>query len=139
MLAGALHSGSAIVCQERFESERALDLIERERVTTMLGWATTLSAINVAGFALGGTDLLVLNGEVRFPITKRLGGAAFVDAGNTFVTIGDLTPGRLALGAGLGVRIRTPLAPFRLDVAYPFSNGYGQRGVRVHFSIGQMF
>ena len=99
----------------------------------------SLSAINVAGFALGGTDLLVLNGEMRFPITKRLGGAAFVDAGNTFARIGDLALGRLAVGAGLGVRIRTPLAPFRLDVAYPFSNAQGQRGVRVHFSIGQMF
>ena len=44
MLAGALHSGSAIVCQERFDAAGALDLIEREQVTTMLGWATTLSA-----------------------------------------------------------------------------------------------
>ena len=99
----------------------------------------SLSAINIAGFALGGTDLLVLNGEVRFPITKRFGGAAFVDAGNTFANVGDLALGRLALGAGLGVRIRTPLAPFRLDIAYPFSNDYGRSGVRVHFSIGQMF
>jgi outer membrane protein assembly factor BamA/autotransporter translocation and assembly factor TamB len=99
----------------------------------------SLSAINVAGFTLGGTDLLVLNGELRFPITKRLGGAAFVDAGNTFANVSDLTLGRLALGAGLGLRIRTPLAPFRLDVAYPFSDAYGQHGVRVHFSIGQMF
>jgi outer membrane protein assembly factor BamA len=99
----------------------------------------SLSAIDVAGFELGGTDLLVLNGEVRFPITKRFGGAVFVDAGNTFARSGDLALDGLAVGAGLGVRIRTPLAPFRLDVAYPFSNDYGQRGVRVHFSIGQMF
>jgi outer membrane protein assembly factor BamA len=99
----------------------------------------SLSAITVAGFELGGTDLLVLNGELRFPITKRLGGAVFVDAGNTFARLADLTPGRLALGAGLGLRIRTPLAPFRLDVAYPFRNEYGRHSVRVHFSIGQMF
>ena len=99
----------------------------------------SLSAINVAGFALGGTDLLVLNGELRFPISKRLGGAIFVDAGNTFASTADVTLGRLALGAGLGLRIRTPLAPLRLDVAHPFSEQYGRRGVRVHFSIGQMF
>jgi outer membrane translocation and assembly module TamA len=37
------------------------------------------------------------------------------------------------------VRIRTPLAPFRLDVAYPFNVVDGRHGVRVHFSIGQMF
>jgi len=99
----------------------------------------SLSAINIAGFALGGTDLLVLNGELRFPISKRLGGAAFVDAGNTFAAIRDVTLGHLALGAGLGLRIRTPLAPLRLDLAYPFSEQYGQHGIRVHFSIGQMF
>ena len=96
-------------------------------------------AINLAGFELGGTDLVVLNGELRFPISKRLGGATFVDAGNTFADIADVTPGQLALAAGIGVRVRTPLAPFRLDVAYAFSEAYGKRGVRVHFSIGQMF
>jgi outer membrane protein insertion porin family len=99
----------------------------------------SLSAINIAGFALGGIDLLVLNGELRFAITKRLGAAAFVDAGNTFAAVADIALGRLAVGAGLGLRLRTPLAPLRLDVAYPISNEYGVNGVRVHFSIGQMF
>ena len=107
---------------------------------TVRGYAEdSLSAINAAGFALGGTDLLVLNGELRFPITKRFSGAAFVDAGNTFASISDITLGRLALGAGLGVRFRTPLAPLRLDFAHPFSNEFGKHGIRVHFSIGQMF
>ncbi len=99
----------------------------------------SLSAITIGGFELGGTHLLVLNGELRFPLTKRFGAAAFVDAGNTFARANDLALGELALGAGLGLRIRTPLAPFRLDVAYPFSSVTGQRGVRVHFSIGQIF
>jgi outer membrane translocation and assembly module TamA len=108
--------------------------------STVRGYAEdSLSAINVAGFALGGTDLLVLNGELRFPISRLFGGAAFVDAGNTFASIADLTLGRLALGAGIGLRVRTPLAPLRLDVAYPFSDAYSRGGMRVHFSIGQMF
>ena len=34
---GRADSGSAIVCQERFDAEGRVDLIERERVTTMLG------------------------------------------------------------------------------------------------------
>jgi len=99
----------------------------------------SLSAFNVAGFALGGTELLVLNGEVRFPIRKAFSGAAFVDAGNTFASTADIALGRLAVGAGLGLRVRTPLAPLRLDFAYPFSSQYGQSGLRIHFSIGQMF
>jgi acyl-CoA synthetase (AMP-forming)/AMP-acid ligase II len=51
MLAGALHSGSAIVCQERFDAAAATELIERERVTSMLGWSTTLAAIDDAATA----------------------------------------------------------------------------------------
>ncbi|MGE0880646.1 MAG: class I adenylate-forming enzyme family protein [Acidimicrobiia bacterium] len=39
-LLGALYSGAAIVTQERFDVEGALDLIERERCETIGGWAT---------------------------------------------------------------------------------------------------
>jgi acyl-CoA synthetase (AMP-forming)/AMP-acid ligase II len=34
----ALHVGAALVCQERFEAGAALDLIERERPTVLMGW-----------------------------------------------------------------------------------------------------
>ncbi len=56
MLAGALHSGSTVVCQERFDAEGALDLIERERVTTMLGWATAMTAVGAAPPRAGATS-----------------------------------------------------------------------------------
>ena len=62
-----------------------------------------------------------------------------MDAGNTFASPADIALGRLAVGAGLGLRVRTPLAPLRLDFAYPFSSEFGQSGLRIHFSIGQMF
>ena len=108
--------------------------------STVRGYAEdSLSAINIAGFGLGGTDLLIMNGELRFPISRRLEGAAFVDAGNTFASTADLKLGSLAVSAGFGLRVRTPLAPLRLDFGYPFSDAYGQHGVRFHFSIGQMF
>ena len=41
----------------------------------------------------------------------------------------------LALGYGIGARIRTPLGPFRLDVAY----GQDVHQVRVQFSVGLTF
>jgi outer membrane protein assembly factor BamA len=118
-----------------------LDLLfEAGGTNTVRGYSEeSLSAFNVAGFALGGTDLLILNGELRFPIRKLFSGAAFVDAGNTFASPADIALGRLAVGAGLGLRVRTPLAPMRLDFAFPLSSGFGQSGLRVHFSIGQMF
>jgi acyl-CoA synthetase (AMP-forming)/AMP-acid ligase II len=39
-LLGALHSGAAVVSQERFDAAECLDLLERERCTSILGWAT---------------------------------------------------------------------------------------------------
>ena len=41
----------------------------------------------------------------------------------------------LAVGYGLGARLRTPIGPFRLDVAY----GQEDHKVRVHFSVGLAF
>jgi acyl-CoA synthetase (AMP-forming)/AMP-acid ligase II len=87
MLAGALHSGSAIVCQERFDAAGALDLIERERVTTMLGWATTLGAIH-EGAARGGRDVSSL-GSVPLPpstVANRLGPSSRGDPPNLGMT-----------------------------------------------------
>ncbi len=115
-------------------------LFEAGGTNTVRGYQEeSLSAFNVAGFALGGTELLILNGELRFPLRKLFSGAVFVDAGNTFASTADIALDGLAIGAGLGLRVRTPLAPLRLDFAYPFSSQYGQSGVRIHFSIGQMF
>ena len=61
-----------------------------------------------------------------------LGGAAFLDAGNAW---DEHSPRRLALGYGVGARVKTPIGPFRLDVAY----GQETHEVRVHFSVGLAF
>jgi acyl-CoA synthetase (AMP-forming)/AMP-acid ligase II len=39
-LLGALHSGAAVVSQERFEVGEALELLERERCDSIVGWAS---------------------------------------------------------------------------------------------------
>ena len=44
-LLGALHSGATVVAQPRFEVEEALDLLEAEQCTSLLGWANLLSEI----------------------------------------------------------------------------------------------
>jgi outer membrane protein assembly factor BamA len=103
----------------------------------------SLSAFNPEIFGTvivaGGSKLLVLNEEVRFPLFGLFSGAAFVDAGNTFTDQTGIVLGDLAVGAGLGLRIRTPLAPVRIDVGFPVSSKTGQTGARWHFSIGQIF
>jgi acyl-CoA synthetase (AMP-forming)/AMP-acid ligase II len=75
------------VCQERFDAAGALDLIERERVTTMLGWATTMAAID-EGSVAGGRDLSSL-GSVPLPestVGNRLGVSSRGDPPNLGMT-----------------------------------------------------
>ncbi|MFO7692061.1 MAG: translocation/assembly module TamB domain-containing protein, partial [Vicinamibacterales bacterium] len=100
----------------------------------------SLSAVQFAGFPVGGTKLLIVNQEVRFPLFSRwLQGAAFIDAGNTFGPGAPLKLDELAIGAGFGIRIMTPFAPIRIDVGYPLDRRPGDRPYQVHFSIGQIF
>ncbi|RVT53828.1 autotransporter assembly complex protein TamA [Rubrivivax albus] len=73
--------------------------------------------------------------ELARPVSRRLPsvwGAVFVDAGNAANDFGHLTP---AVGAGVGVRWRSPVGPLKLDWAY----GRELRKSRLHFSVGVTF
>jgi len=65
-------------------------------------------------------------------ILSDIGIAAFIDAGNAGDDVRSLHP---ALGYGLGARIKSPVGPFRLNLAY----GRDDRTVRLHFSAGVSF
>ena len=77
-----------------------------------------LSAYNAFGIPLGGTRLVVFNEEIRLPIFKIVKGVVFADAGNTFAERAGFSMSALEVGAGFGIRITTPLAPVRIDIAY---------------------
>ena len=96
-----------------------------------------LSAYSFFDAPLGGTKLLVGNAELRAPLFWRLSGVLFADAGNTFANAQPIRLNELGVGLGFGLRIKTPLAPIRIDLGFPRS--FGETGVRWHFSIGQMF
>jgi translocation and assembly module TamA len=74
----------------------------------------------------------VASAEVIHWIGESWGLAAFADAGNATDSVSDF---HVALGYGVGVRVRTPLGPFRLDLAY----GQYVHEVRLHFSVGLAF
>ena len=70
----------------------------------------------------------------RHPLDRRVRGAS--PRSSTRATPSTRCPdAHLALGYGVGARVRTPLGPFRLDVAY----GQDVHKVRVHFSVGLTF
>lgn len=91
------------------------------------------------GGPVGGNAVIVINNELRFPIWKTLGGAAFVDIGNVFPKVSF--PAREFTGtAGFGLRIKTPVGPVRFDIGFLVLNRpAGVPSFRRHFSLGQTF
>jgi outer membrane protein insertion porin family len=113
--------------------------------TTMRGFALdsvgTPATISESGFPKGGNGLVLLNGELRVPVWKDFGVAFFVDSGNVFERVTQIDFGELRASAGVGLRYRSPVGPFRLDVG--FKLGDPQAGDKsrhaIHFSFGQAF
>ena len=91
------------------------------------------------GDARGGNALLVFNQEVRFPIVWRFRGVGFIDAGNVFETVPDISFTDLAVGTGLGLRVETPVGLFRFDYGFALRRDDDEPIGRFFFSIGQAF
>ncbi len=108
-----------------------------------MGGADNLRGYNDDRF--WGNNTLLLSNEVRFPLDRKSGtlnGVFFVDIGDAwgansfnkenisgFAQHGSFSP---RVGFGIGIRVKTPVGPVRLDY------GIGETN-RTHFSIGQAF
>jgi outer membrane protein assembly factor BamA len=83
---------------------------------------TEVDSDDVQAYATGGNTLAVGNVEVRVPsplLGSALRFAFFVDVGSVWQRGGEgSTPVALRATPGMGVRLMTPVGPFRLDVAY---------------------
>jgi len=92
---------------------------------------------------IGGDSLLVGNFEVTFPIYEKiLKGAVFYDVGNVWADNSDfLVGGGYKSGVGVGIRVNTPVGPFRLDYGYPIvkNNNDDSKSGEFYFSISRGF
>jgi len=129
-LSGKLEGG-AVVGASRQEVPSTL-LFRTGGDTTVRGYAYESLGVQDGAATVPGRYYVVSSVEATRWINQTWGIATFVDAGNAFDDVHDL---KLALGYGVGARIRTPIGPFRFDVAY----GQQSRQVRVHFSVGLAF
>jgi translocation and assembly module TamA len=100
--------------------------------TTVRGYAFQSLGPRVGDATVGGRYYALASAEVVRWIGASWGIAAFVDAGNAADHVHDLKP---VYGYGVGGRLRTPIGPFRLDLAY----GEATKTVRVHLSVGLSF
>ncbi len=100
--------------------------------TTVRGYAFESLGVKRGQAVIGGRYYAVGSAEVTQWINESVGVAAFVDAGNATDSLAHFSP---AVGYGAGLRLRTPIGPFRFDAAY----GEETKEVRVHFSVGLSF
>ena len=100
--------------------------------TTVRGYAYESLGVQDGQATVPGRYYALASVEATRWLNATWGIAAFVDAGNAFDSLSDA---HLALGYGLGARVRTPIGPFRFDVAY----GEDSKQVRIHFSVGLSF
>jgi outer membrane protein assembly factor BamA len=99
--------------------------------------------ISTNGFPTGGNAVLILNGELRFPLKGDFGAVAFVDGGNVYRRVTEFDLGDLRSAAGLGLRYRSPFGPIRFDVGFKMARrvlgGELEPRAAFHFSLGQAF
>jgi len=88
----------------------------------------------VGGAALGLGSL-----EWRFPIYGAFGGGLFVDAGNVWSGPGAARAGDLRWGAGVGVRVETPVGPIRLEYGWKLDREPGESRGELFLSLGNPF
>jgi translocation and assembly module TamA len=100
---------------------------------------STCSLIRVP---VGGTQLLILNSEFRFPLRfrKGLSIAAFYDGGNVFGNIGfTKLAQQYTNSVGVGLRYATLVGPLRIDIGRNLNPMPGMKATQVFITLGQAF
>jgi outer membrane protein insertion porin family len=67
---------------------------------------------------VGGNALLIGNLEIRYPLLRMIKIAGFYDVGNVFRTFRKISTNNISHTLGIGLRVRTPLGPVRVDYGY---------------------
>jgi len=97
----------------------------------------------------GGTFWFEGSFEIRKKLNEYLGYAVFADYGNTWNGWKNVKISDVAVSIGMGIRVYTPIAPFRLDFGMKFYNPKDQKfifekniwdnNIVIHFGIGEAF
>ena len=91
---------------------------------------------------IGGESMLIGNIEYLYPLADFLKAAVFYDVGNVWSKLDKFAGGGYKAGIGLGVRVKTPIGPLRLDYGFPMNKEPGEpdKGEgRFHFSLSHGF
>ena len=87
----------------------------------------------------GGLSWIEGSLEWRFPIWRRLHGVVFSDAGDVQSTPSAWRFDELVYSSGVGLRLRTPVGPFRFDVARLYNPPSQVGRYAFYISVGHAF
>lgn len=91
------------------------------------------------GGPIGGAGLALANLEWRFPLFGAIGGALFVDGGNVWSRWRNINLAQFRWGAGLGLRVATPVGPVRLEYGWKLDRERGESAGELFFSFSNPF
>lgn len=91
--------------------------------SSLRGWGRhDISPVDIDGNSIGGNSMIEGSVEFRFPVYDILTGVTFIDVGNVWYDSYQYNLKLLHYNTGLGLRVKTPIGPIRLDVATPIIN-----------------
>ncbi|MEE2755936.1 MAG: outer membrane protein assembly factor BamA [Myxococcota bacterium] len=92
---------------------------------------------------IGGTEELIFNLELEYPIFQKVGirGVFFMDAGNAFEYTDPWNDkiDAMRYSWGFGIRWFSPIGPLRFEWGFPFEPQAGEESSVFDFSIGNFF
>jgi len=139
VLAASLRGGLA---QGYFETDE-LPIVERFFLggrTTVRGYIQDdLGPKGEDDTPIGGNAFLMENLELRIAVTESIGLVAFLDGGNVWLKMNEMSLNDFKFTTGLGLRYSTPVGPVRVDYGHKLQREKGESAGEVHFSIGHAF
>jgi len=91
---------------------------------SLRGWGRhQISPVDDEGDKIGGNSMTESSVELRFPLFGIFSGVTFMDLGNVWSDSWNIELGNLQYDVGMGLRVKTPVGPFRVDVATPVFDG----------------
>jgi len=87
---------------------------------------------------IGGSQQLIFNNEIIFPIIPSLGvkGVVFCDAGNAFLAASGIQFDEMRVSVGGGIRWLSPIGPLRIEAGFPLNAQTGDQVQNIQFSFG---